>query len=205
MPSDYEIIPSFIRRFSSVRRYNNIPMIKDENIAEHSAQVALTCIMFYSRYIDEEAKAHIDLHKVTYVSIIHDIEEVITGDIPRSTKYSSELTQLALKSVENLAYERIEEIFGIRRVVPNPYEKSLIKLADIYLVLVKTYSELLMGNKEVSEIVDEIYYHLEKDPEITEAVEKYPKVRNELLLPLLGKCESMHNSDNFSYSKLIRR
>ena len=60
-------------------RYNNLPRIKDESVAEHSYFVALIVARLHQYY-------NFNLEKALLMAIVHDIFEVHISDVPRNVK-----------------------------------------------------------------------------------------------------------------------
>ena len=75
-----------IHSFSSVRRYSNKTLIKDENIAEHSSIVGIITLFIYDN-LSPEDRALVDVNKTLAFTIFHDLDEIFTGDILNPVKY----------------------------------------------------------------------------------------------------------------------
>ena len=84
-----------------------------ENDAEHSWSVALTCMLVASR-VEEELGVKLDQLKMLKMALMHDLAEIITGDIKtwdetaRADKEGRErraLTELLRRLPEDLAVE----------------------------------------------------------------------------------------------------
>lgn len=146
----------YIVRYSTCRRHHN------ESVAEHSFYVAL-----YSAMLAEVAVSkmlHVNWRKVMMGSTFHDLEESLTGDFPRSFKYSTpELSHVISAAAE----KNIMELF--RKVNPgyeagwwsfwthakdDSLEGRIVELADFLSVVSYMYQELKAGNLAILEHID---------------------------------------------------
>lgn len=108
-----QLITGDLNRLKFVHRFATAHVNHRENVAEHSYFVAL-----YSLLIAEYAWAHgkiKDGNKEEFISsvcskaILHDIEESVTGDMPRPFKYRSNELRLLL---EKEACRAVEEVLS---------------------------------------------------------------------------------------------
>lgn len=97
-------------------------------------------------------------------AIIHDIEEVITGDIPTPTKYHSEklLDQITLLE-EDAAHQVCMDVFDsniIHGLWTNCKDGSMsgqiVRLADIAAVVYKIWCERQLGNTTFDKYLPDI-------------------------------------------------
>jgi 5'-deoxynucleotidase YfbR-like HD superfamily hydrolase len=82
-----ELLHGRIRGMSHIRRYSSFPVIRPENVAEHSFYAAYTALQ-----IGRDCKSrgfYVDLGRLSIRALSHDIEESMTGDVLRLFKYSS--------------------------------------------------------------------------------------------------------------------
>jgi 5'-deoxynucleotidase YfbR-like HD superfamily hydrolase len=77
-------------RLRYVIRYSTCQRLHSENVAEHSYYVALYSMLIadWAIITNREAGSKVDHAEVVRYALLHDLEEAITGDIPRSFKYS---------------------------------------------------------------------------------------------------------------------
>lgn len=129
---------------------------KEENIAEHSAQVAM--IANALALIDNRIyHRQIDADKVGMAALFHETAEVVTGDMPTPVKYfNAEITN-AYKSIERAAEDKLlatlpEALRGDYAAMVQPdrdsYEYKLVKAADKLSAYVKCIEEQVSGNHE---------------------------------------------------------
>lgn len=155
-------LAKFYRQSSSVRRYSTINLAKDENIAEHSMHVAFLCYTIGKKVKEKFSSVVINLENCCTLSIFHDLDELITGDIPRATKYHNEEIHKSVESLANFAQKRISDIFDLDLSLLNykesatDDEKYLIKSCDFLSVILKIYWELESGNLDAKDMIPEI-------------------------------------------------
>lgn len=161
-------LAKFYRQASSVRRYSTINLAKDENIAEHSMHVAFLCYTIGSELKKKCDSFVINLESCCIYAIFHDLDELITGDIPRATKYHSQEMHKAAETLANFAQDQLSGIFNIDKSLFNyketasEDEKYLIKACDFLSVILKIYWELESGNLDARDMIPEITKYAEE-------------------------------------------
>ncbi|AUR83009.1 HD domain protein [Vibrio phage 1.031.O._10N.261.46.F8] len=148
----------FMNGLATTRRYSNSRLIQDENLLEHTGFVVVFSKMIGNEITSVQSGTKLDMCTLLSKAAIHDIEEVITGDIPRPTKYFSEEVRAAFEIVEKDGVNSILDDIELHRtsheVIYNEWlhakgglEGSIIKLTDMAAVVYKMHSEVtLMGN-----------------------------------------------------------
>ena len=79
-PSEYLQILHIAERLKDTPRHCTTSKRRIESVAEHSWRVALMAFLLRHQFID------IDINKVVNMSLIHDLGECFTGDIPTFVK-----------------------------------------------------------------------------------------------------------------------
>lgn len=149
------------RQFASVRRFSTNHMIKDESIAEHSAIVALLAILLFDDVSNQGFDNELDLSRIVYMATLHDIDEIVTGDIPKPTKYYSEESKWIFDKIAESGLERLSHIFGdrfsdlTRMLRFKSEDKMYLKACDYLSVVIKVYNESLLGNKDLLDFLTE--------------------------------------------------
>lgn len=107
-----------VMRLHSVKRWHMIDTTRQQTLAEHSANTALLAFL-----IAMQSPMHFfgDPMLIAVATLVHDIPEAFTGDIPTHTKPF-------IHGLENLEDRVTHPIFAVD--VPEP-AKTLIKLCDI--------------------------------------------------------------------------
>ena len=141
-----------------IRRWSLMKSLSDENIAEHSAQVAQiahSLAVIASTVYGKEVNAD----RVTTLALYHESSEVITGDLPTPIKYYNPEIREAYKSIESTANKKLlsmlpEELRGeyapLVEQADDTYEHTLVKAADKLSAYIKCLEELRSGNREFS-------------------------------------------------------
>lgn len=106
---------SKILESANVDRFHAVPNLTGQTIAQHSWGVAMLI-----QYFAPECRKEVVLAALT-----HDCAELITGDIPATTKWENPELKFTLSMVE----DRIERQWGIKFDL-NSEEEKLLKLCD---------------------------------------------------------------------------
>ena len=97
---------AYLNRMKNIRRWSLMRSVAEENIMEHSQQVAVIAhalAVVGNKYYGK----NYDLLKVVLLAQYHEVGEVITGDLPTPIKYFNPEIKTAYKDLENKACERI--------------------------------------------------------------------------------------------------
>ena len=125
-----------------IERYNNLPRIKSESVAEHSYFVALITARLANKY-------KFNIGEALLTAVIHDIFEIYISDIPRNVKDKfPKIKPILNKIEENIIiqkypeYKKLIENFN-KQLTP---EGMIVKLADNLSVLQYANTEIGLGN-----------------------------------------------------------
>lgn len=136
-----------IYRLNSLKRYNNIPRVKQESLAEHQFYIAIITMKLLE-LVDIPLESKYVL--LNYV-LIHDIQELYTGDIPHNVKMDNpELKKLIEEIEDNWLSESIFSAVNLSFKTFVDRDESLMllfKLADHMQVVMYTLEEIEYGNK----------------------------------------------------------
>jgi 5'-deoxynucleotidase YfbR-like HD superfamily hydrolase len=160
-----EVLYGDLRRVSHVYRYSAQPVLNRENVAEHSWWTAMIAVVIAAEYVnayDHEASLHDLMGEVALRAILHDIEEVGTGDLVREAKYFSEDVRESFRAVEEAFAHRLFDKFGapINRMFYHLWktakdtttEGQIVALADLLCVIAYCKHEARMGNLTLAHI-----------------------------------------------------
>ncbi|MBR6530503.1 MAG: 5'-deoxynucleotidase [Clostridia bacterium] len=141
-------------RMKDINRWGLMYNTKHETLAEHSMQCALLA----------HALAQIGIHKfgknysadrICTAALLHDMSEILTGDLPTPVKYHNDEIRTAYKKIEAAAEERLlssldEEMRDDYRALVNlpDEEKAIVKAADKLCAYIKCLQEEARGNPE---------------------------------------------------------
>ena len=147
---------AYMARMKLIRRWSLMKSVSEENIAEHSAQVAQIAhalALIKNRYFG----GSINADRVTTLALYHETSEVLTGDLPTPIKYYNPEIRKAYKDIEGVANEKLLGMLpdGLREDYrplvmgdESAYEQRLVKAADKISAYVKCVEELRSGNRE---------------------------------------------------------
>lgn len=153
---------------SSTKRYSQIHLHVPESVLEHTGFV---CLMSYLLVLEinsrQESEGHdqgpVPVISVLEKSLLHDIEEVVSGDVPRTTKYFNPQIRQEFESVEehgikhvlsNLGYSESsvigEKVFLLWKTSKEDSSGLIVKVSDLLAVVYKVWWETIqMGNLNV--------------------------------------------------------
>lgn len=172
-------------RMKYIKRWQLMRSVREENIMEHSQQVAMfahALAVINNKIYGGSAKPEV----ATLYAVYHECSEVVTGDLPTPIKYFNNSIQGAYKNLEERACDKLlntlpEELKGEIGLYVKPdtasYEYALMKAADRLAAYVKCLEELKCGNSEFVKAEKSIKEDLlsRKLPEVDYFFEKFIK------------------------------
>ena len=143
-------------RMKFIRRWGLMKSVTEENIAEHSAQVAqLAHALALIR--NKKFGGSLNADRIATMALYHETSEVMTGDLPTPIKYYNDDIRRSYKDIERIANERLisklpeefrEDYRAIIEIDPSSEEYKIIKAADKLSAYIKCVEELQSGNRE---------------------------------------------------------
>jgi len=109
-----------VMRLQAVKRWHMIDTTRTQNLAEHSANVAVLAAMIAFSAPNFWFDSHTS---IAMAALVHDIAEAFTGDIPSHTKKH-------LSGIKELEAAVVHPIFELGLEI-NDHSKALIKLCDL--------------------------------------------------------------------------
>ncbi len=159
----YDYLSYVLSRLSSITRYSTRKFIIRQSVMEHIGDVALITLVL-SEYLNSHGVRN-DTSKAIKLALIHDVPEVISGDLPHDSKYNygevSEGLRRQLDSLERLTMDHALSKLKDRKMSASVYalfneynerstiESKIVKLADFYDVILYTRQEMSLGNKSM--------------------------------------------------------
>jgi 5'-deoxynucleotidase YfbR-like HD superfamily hydrolase len=149
-------------RLSCIIRYNNTPKVNGESVAEHSYFVAMMT-MLIADYLVAEHNMKIDTLKLMKMSLLHDVEEIISGDIIKVLKTAGFKTELEKMNERSMQYltgilesRQGQDYYDLWHETKSKasIESQLVDFADWLAVLVYSIREAHLGNKYFEEILE---------------------------------------------------
>ncbi len=147
---------AFINRMKYIKRWSLMRSIREENIMEHSQQVAVIAHALALIH-NKNCGGNVDIAKTVLLAQYHEVGEVITGDLPTPIKYFNPEIKTAYKDLENKACERLiamlpenlQEDYS-EYILPNhdTLEYKIVKYADRISAYLKCVEEMKAGNTE---------------------------------------------------------
>ena len=160
---------ALIFRMKYINRWNLMPVIKAENLSQHSSECA-----FMSHFLaligNKIFGKSYNINSITICALYHDITEVITGDVPTPVKYYNTEIENNFKNLEKIAAKTI--INHLPKELQNTYneyiyetnlsneEKKIIKIADKICAYIKCSEENSLGNKDFKQIMNSLFYEI---------------------------------------------
>lgn len=148
---------AYLERLRWIKRWGLKRNVIEENVMEHSWQVA-TIAHALAVIHKDVFDGDIDEGEVVIAALYHDASEIITGDMPSPVKYHSERILSAYRDIEN---EAEQELLGLLpaalqdRFAPvllhnrvNPEVTTFVKAADLISAFLKCQLEVNAGNHE---------------------------------------------------------
>ncbi len=143
-------------RMKLIQRWPLMRSIEQENVAEHSLQVAMVAHAL-AVISNTFFKGTLDPAQAAMQALFHDASEVLTGDLPTPVKYFNEDIARAYKDIERNAEQSLLKMLPAElQAAYTPllcgHEQDeyshLVKSADILCAYLKCEEELSAGNRE---------------------------------------------------------
>ncbi len=147
---------AYLDRMKYINRWSLMRSTQQENIMEHSCQVAMIAhalAVIGNCYFNK----NYDAEKAAVYALFHEASEVITGDLPTPIKYFNPEINKAYKELEEVANQKLlgmlpKEMQEVYRPVicadKNEEEAKLAKYADKISAYIKCLTELKSSNNE---------------------------------------------------------
>lgn len=146
---------SLVHDMSAVQRFSRLRMTQPENVLTHTGMVCVFCYAITRRLIKLGGHQHAPLNMgwVLARATVHDMDETITGDIVRPTKYFSTNLRLELGLLEEKGIGNIANALDLPHVISDfasakqGREGYVVKMADLLAALCTVYIEVCVcGN-----------------------------------------------------------
>ena len=157
---------AMMSRMKYINRWGLMNNTKNENISEHSQQVAIIahCLVLIH---NKRFGGSLDADRAAVLAIFHDATEIITGDMPTPIKYYNPDIIEAYKRIEDIAADRLVSLLpddfkaDFEKIIKINDEtdaelKKYVKAADKFSALIKCIDEIRMGNDEFAKAKDSI-------------------------------------------------
>jgi len=147
---------AYMARMKYIRRWGLMKSVTEENIAEHSAQVAQIAHAL-ALIRNKKFGGNLNADRVASIALYHETSEVMTGDLPTPIKYYNADIKKSYKDIEHTANERLiamipeefqKDYREIIEIDSDSDEYALVKAADKISAYIKCVEELQSGNRE---------------------------------------------------------
>lgn len=146
---------AMVMRMKYIRRWGLMRNTREENLSEHSLDVAMI-VHALGMLHNTRFGGQINVERLALLGLYHDVNEIITGDLPTPVKYHDEQIRQAYKQVEALAAERLVDLLpddlqeAYRGLLgpEDPVSLRFLKAADKLSALIKCIEEENAGNHE---------------------------------------------------------
>ena len=147
---------AYMARMKLIKRWSLMKSVNDENIAEHSAQVAQIAHAI-AVIKNKRFGGDVNADRIAVMALYHETSEVLTGDLPTPIKYYNPEIRKAYKDIEGIANEKLigmlpdemkDEYTSLIELPDGSYEQTLIKAADKISAYIKCVEEMRSGNRE---------------------------------------------------------
>jgi 5'-deoxynucleotidase YfbR-like HD superfamily hydrolase len=117
---------SFVSTLGGVRRFSLLKQVSPENVLEHTGMVAIFTLTLVAQMNEAIGPNGPKINNYLALSkaIVHDFDEVVTGDVVRPTKYHSPTLREAFKAVEAEGVQKIASTLDLPGL---PYMHSSAK------------------------------------------------------------------------------
>ena len=147
---------AYLDRMKFIKRWQLMRSTREENIMEHSHQVA---VLTHALAVIENKVygGNVDVERAVLYALYHEVSEVMTGDMPTPVKYFNRQLHGEYAKVEQLAVDRIaatlpepmqEELYPYLQAEKDCEEYVFVKAADKLSAYLKCLEELRSGNSE---------------------------------------------------------
>ena len=147
---------AYLDRMKFIKRWQLMRSTREENIMEHSHQVA---VLTHALAVIENKVygGNVNVERAVLYALYHEVSEVMTGDMPTPVKYFNRQLHGEYAKVEQLAVDRIAatlpepvrgELYPCLQADKDCAEYAFVKAADKLSAYIKCLEELRSGNSE---------------------------------------------------------
>ncbi len=143
-------------QMKNINRWGLMYNTRNENLSEHSmecAVIAHALTLIGNRHFGKK----LDPNRLLSAALFHDMNEVLTGDLPTPIKYYNDKIKESYKEIERVSLGKMlslldEETAGAYTALLalSPEEKKIVKGADKLCAYIKCLQEIERGNREFS-------------------------------------------------------
>lgn len=146
-----------LSRMKLIYRWPLMRNVQQENISEHSLQVAMVAHAL-ALISNKKFGTTLDANQIALMAIFHDASEILTGDLPTPVKYQNNAIANEYKKIEKLAEQQLlsllpeEFVDDYRPLLDSEAQDAesakIVKAADTLCAYIKCLEEIAAGNPE---------------------------------------------------------
>lgn len=160
-----------LTRMHRVQRYSSVPVLRPENVAEHSWQIAMISYLIGTD-LNQDPKLIRSGQMIRFEillprAITHDVSETLSGDIIRSYKHSSTAMREACHDADLINMAKLRDEIGLptgqalfvdwSNAKASDLEGDIVMLADLLCVVAYCIDERSLGNTRIDTIAQDMY------------------------------------------------
>ena len=193
-------------KMANVQRFAGSNLDAEYSIGEHSYRVALISMAICDEY-NKKNKKKINMEEVLKKSLIHDMEETITGDLPSPVKRLGNLREELRNAGSFLMKNEIlkdspspDEYLKLWEEDKDNESGEVIKIADKLEGMLASYYEIKRGNHYLKEsFLSHLDWFISKEGEKLLKKFHYGK---DIYKDVVDGLSSFHNTDKKFFQKL---
>ena len=147
----------YYNRLDSITRCNCLPRIKVNTVKAHTAGVAFACLIIAD--YEERQGASVNLEDLLTGAVVHDMEEVFTGDVPYPFKnikgVRKKLKEAISDKMEGLLSNYLSLYLKWENAKSNDIEGRILAYADMLDLMIYCKQEIELGNNYMFPVIEE--------------------------------------------------
>lgn len=143
-------------QMKNITRWGLMYNTRAENLSEHSMECAVLAHAL-ALIGNEHFGKNYDANRILSAALFHDMNEVLTGDLPTPVKYYNDKIKDSYKEIERISLEKMFSLLDDETaraynelLTLSEEETKLVKGADKLCAYIKCLQELERGNREFS-------------------------------------------------------
>lgn len=162
-----ELVNGENRRLARVFRFDSSPVLRGENCAEHTWFVCFICLNMWAEF--KSMGLNLDRGVLLSKAILHDLDEMLTGDFPRPLKYFNPGVRNMLNEVSRTIFTAWASRTGFSSDLHQETldakegpEGLIVKFADLVTVVSYVTEEFRMGNRLLLSKLGEVSRYMQE-------------------------------------------
>lgn len=190
-----------VLRSNEVKRYSGVRMQEEESLSQHIFEVSALSYMIANKL--NTFGENLNIEDVLKKCLLHDFDEIVTGDVQRNVKYASPAIKMAMDNVASHGINSLQSKYNdlLGTDFYDTWSKAkqgksgfVIKLADMLVVARKAMIEVkIYNNYSALKVVSELVDHLQN---LTTSFEEFKEYKDESKKYLLSIIDDISSSIN---------